>query len=76
MSHTIPIEQAGANLTQLVEMLKPGDEIVLTNQSGPVARILSSKATRIHRRPGVCKGMLTIVEEDDEHLKDFAEYMP
>ena len=24
---------------------------------------------------GSCKGMLTIVSEDDEHLKDFAEYM-
>jgi len=25
---------------------------------------------------GSCKGMMTIVSEDDEHLKDFAEYMP
>jgi hypothetical protein len=24
---------------------------------------------------GSCKGMLTIVSEDDEHLKDFEEYM-
>ncbi len=26
--------------------------------------------------PGRAKGMLTIHSEDDEHLKDFAEYMP
>jgi hypothetical protein len=26
--------------------------------------------------PGSGKGMLTIVSEDDEHLQDFAEYMP
>ena len=25
---------------------------------------------------GSCKGMLTIISDDDEHLKDFAEYMP
>ena len=25
---------------------------------------------------GNCRGMLTIVEEDDEHLKDFQDYMP
>ena len=25
---------------------------------------------------GSCKGMLNVVSEDDEHLKDFAEYMP
>jgi hypothetical protein len=24
---------------------------------------------------GSCQGMLTIVSEDDDHLKDFAEYM-
>ncbi len=24
---------------------------------------------------GSCKGMLTVVSEDDEHLKDFKEYM-
>jgi hypothetical protein len=24
---------------------------------------------------GSCRGMLTVVAEDDEHLKDFAEYM-
>jgi hypothetical protein len=24
---------------------------------------------------GSCKGMMTIVSEDDEHLKDFEEYM-
>jgi prevent-host-death family protein len=30
-----------------------------------------------HRpQPGLCKGMITIVADDDEHLKDFAEYMP
>jgi hypothetical protein len=31
-----------------------------------------------HRRPsefGRCRGMLTIVADDDEHLKDFDEYM-
>ena len=26
--------------------------------------------------PGRGKGMLTILSEDDDHLKDFAEYMP
>lgn len=29
-----------------------------------------------HPLPGRCQGMLTILCEDDEHLKDWAEYMP
>lgn len=26
--------------------------------------------------PGLGKGIITVVSEDDEHLADFAEYMP
>lgn len=33
-------------------------------------------ATRQPRQPGTAKGRLTINVEDDEHLKDFQEYMP
>ncbi len=25
--------------------------------------------------PGLCKGMITIVSDDEDHLKDFEEYM-
>ena len=32
-------------------------------------------AQRKRPQPGNCKGMLTIIAEDDEHLKDFADYM-
>jgi antitoxin (DNA-binding transcriptional repressor) of toxin-antitoxin stability system len=60
----------------LVDALAPGDEIVLTRQDQPVAKILPNKPTRVQRRPGMWKGKLTIIKEDDEHLKDFAEYMP
>ena len=28
------------------------------------------------RVPGNCKGMITLAVEDDEHLKDFEDYMP
>ena len=32
--------------------------------------------TRPDRRPGSAKGILTIHAEDDDHLIDFAKYMP
>ena len=41
MSHTIPIEQASVELRGLVRGLKPGDEIVLTDNEKPVARIVA-----------------------------------
>lgn len=76
MSNSIPIEHAAARLAELVHHLKPGDEIVLTDHDRPVARILPSPSTNARRTAGNCKGMLIIHQEDDEHLKDFADYMP
>lgn len=76
MSNSIPIEQAATHLVELVGNLKPGDEIVLTEHNQPVARILASRAKPVRRKAGSCKGMLIVHHEDDEHLKNFGEYMP
>lgn len=75
MSRTISIEHAAAKLAELVGSLGPDDEIVLTRADQPVARTVPSKPPR-RRKAGSCKGMLTIREEDDQHLEDFKEYMP
>lgn len=75
MSHTISIEEAASQLSGLVRSLGPHDEIVLTENDKPIARIIPSIPTR-KRVAGAWKGLLTIVKEDDEHLDDFKEYMP
>ena len=49
---------------------------MITRNQQPVARLLAEdKSRRKARKAGNCKGMLTIVADDDEHLKDFEEYM-
>ena len=75
MSLTISIEQASAQLGGLIRGLGPNDEIVLTDNDKPVARIVPSDA-HPKRLPGAWKGMLTIVKEDDSHVDDFREYIP
>ena len=76
MSHQVSIEQAAAHLAELVSSMGPGDEIVLTQNSRPVAKIIPSRTGPRHRQPGSCKGMLIIREDDDGHLNDFKDYMP
>jgi antitoxin (DNA-binding transcriptional repressor) of toxin-antitoxin stability system len=76
MSVSMSVSQAAVRLPELVQSLGPNDEIVLTQDDRPVARILSSKPPRGPRRAGNCKGMLIVNREDDEHLNDFKEYMP
>jgi len=72
----VTLEEAQAKLAQLIEQLAAGEELVITQNQQPIARLLAEeKANRKPRRVGNCKGMLAIVADDDEHLKDFEEYM-
>jgi antitoxin (DNA-binding transcriptional repressor) of toxin-antitoxin stability system len=54
----------------------PGEEVVITENNQPVAKLVVSPAEKPRPVPGLCRGMLTILAEDDEHLEDFKEYMP
>jgi prevent-host-death family protein len=73
---TVTLEEARLHLKELIERLAPGEEVVITQNDEPVAKLISSRPRHQQRQPGNCKGMLTIISDDDEHLKDFAEYMP
>jgi antitoxin (DNA-binding transcriptional repressor) of toxin-antitoxin stability system len=76
MSHTIPIQQASAQLGQLVRSLGPDDEIILMENDRPVARIVPNSPNSVVKRrvPGAWKGMLEIIDDRDdvilEHFKD------
>lgn len=73
---TIPLEEAQAKLAELIDRLTPGEEVVLTRGDRPVARLVGLAADWGRPVPGRGKGMLTVLADDDEHLKDFAEYLP
>ncbi len=72
---TITLEEAQSHLAEIIDILPPGEEVVITRNDQPVARLVRMP-NQGRPRPGRGKGMLTIVSDDDEHLKDFAEYMP
>lgn len=69
----ISVEQAQAELTKLIAKLKPGEEIEITENDQTVAKLVGQKR---QRRFGLGKGKLSILQEDDEHLDNFKEYMP
>lgn len=74
---TVTIQEAQAKLPDLIHKLTPGGQVVITENNLPVARLVSEKPSLGQRPgPGFCKGMITIVADDEEHLKDFEEYMP
>ena len=79
MTTTMAVEDIKWTLLELLDHLTPGDEVILTRNQQPVAKLVSETPIPQSKQrpgPGLGKGMITIVADDDEHLKDFAEYMP
>lgn len=79
MSGTVSMEEAQKNLKELIRRMGPGDEVIITENHVPVARLVGEpqkSAVRSRPAPGLGKGMMTILSDDDELLRDFAEYMP
>jgi antitoxin (DNA-binding transcriptional repressor) of toxin-antitoxin stability system len=76
MTITISLEEAQAKLKDLVHQLSPGDEIVILENQLPVATLTGKTSpARKPRVPGNCKGMISLLVEDDEHLVGFEDYM-
>ncbi len=77
MQTTMAVEDLTVSLPELIAKLSPGDEIILTRDHKPVAKLIGEKQVeRKRREPGNCKGLITLAVEDDEHLEHFAEYLP
>jgi antitoxin (DNA-binding transcriptional repressor) of toxin-antitoxin stability system len=72
----ITLQEAQAKLADLIHQLTPGEEVMITENNQPVAKLIAQHREIPRPIPGRCKGMLTIVAEDDEHLESFKEYMP
>lgn len=76
MSTSVSIEEAQAKLAEIIGSLSPGDEVVITQGCQPVAELRTVESKEPRPQFGSCRGMLTILADDDEHLDDFEEYMP
>jgi antitoxin (DNA-binding transcriptional repressor) of toxin-antitoxin stability system len=75
----VTIEEAQAKLPDLIHKLTPGEEVVITENNQPVAKLVCEvpkPKPALRPPPGLGKGFITIVSDDEDHLKDFAEYMP
>ena len=77
MPATISLKEAQAKLKQLIANLAPGEEIVITDNQQPVARLIGDRSLRSPRpAPGLGKGSILYMAPDfDEPLEEFKEYM-
>ena len=73
---TVTLEDAQAQLPELIEHLAPGEELVITRNARPVARLMGPVGDSLQPVFGRGRGKVVVVAEDEEHLKDFEDYMP
>jgi prevent-host-death family protein len=73
---TITIEEAQGKLAQLIDQLAPGEELVITRNARPIAQLVGLPAEKPHPIPGRGRGKFVIRSEDEDHLKEFEDYMP
>ena len=76
MSATITVEEAQARLKELIGNLAPGEELVITDQQRPVARLVGEPPELPPRPgPGLGKGGILYMAPDfDDPLEEFKEY--
>ena len=79
MQTTMAVEDIKLTLPELIASLTPGDEVILTRNQQPVAKLVSEAPTPAPKQrpgPGLCKGMITYMAPDfDAPLDCMKEYM-
>ena len=77
MSASITIEKAQATLKELIGSLAAGEEVVITDNQQPVAKLIAvPEVPRKPRQPGTLRGTVLYMAPDfDAPLEDFKEYM-
>lgn len=73
--YQIELDKAKAQIATLLQTALDGEEIVITQNDQPVLKLVPViAANKSPRRSGSAKGLVSMSEDFDEPLEDFAEY--
>jgi antitoxin (DNA-binding transcriptional repressor) of toxin-antitoxin stability system len=75
---TITIQEAQAALPEIIHRLHPGEEVVITENDQPIARLIPTppEPPKKPRQLGTMRGSVLYMAPDfDAPLEDFKEYM-
>lgn len=72
----VSLQEAQAKLPELIRALEPGEELVITENEAPIARLVASPLVRPAHRLGSLRGTVVSMAPDfDAPLDDFKEYV-
>ena len=73
--YQIELEKAKAQIESVLQTALDGEEVVITQNEQPVLKLVSISSAKSRRQRGSAKGLITMSDDFDEPLEDFAEYM-
>lgn len=73
---TLTIQEAQAQLEEIIHRLAPGDEVVITENNQPVAKLARTEPRQQWPcKAGSAKGKIWMAPDFDAPLEEFKEYM-
>ena len=72
--HQVSIEEAKTMLPDLIEAAVGGDEVLIAKDDQHIVRLVPVSGTKPVPQFGSAKGLITMTEDFDAPLEDFAEY--
>jgi len=70
MKETVNIYEAKTRLSQLVDRVASGDEVIIARAGRPVARLVAFRPSPVARIPGRMRGRVRIGRDFDTPLPD------
>ena len=76
--HTVGLKEAEGRLAELIAAVASGEEVVITENDRPVAKLVAAPSEEPRKVPklGTQRGSVLSMEHFDDPLEDFKEYMP
>jgi prevent-host-death family protein len=71
----IDLDSAKSQLPELIRQAARGEDVILTEDGEPVAKIIPITRAPAPRRFGTAKGLIRMTNDFDEPLDDFREYL-
>lgn len=72
----VSLEEAKAQLSDLVDAALNGDEVVIIKDNQQLVKLVPATQPKSHRRAGSAKGLIVFTADDfDAPLEDFKNYM-
>ena len=73
--YKIELEKAKEQIASLLQAALEGEEIVITQNEQPVVKLVPVSRAKPRPQFGSAKGLISMSDDFDEPLEDFAEYM-